>query len=147
MNDRYLFKAKRKDWREFPKEEWWVQGYLFDNGFSGNTRYFLGGLIIQECKSGVCEGWYVAGTDFYEIDPSTICQCTSLKDKNGKLIWENDIVKCGRAMVVYWDVKFSSWCLTRKGWLYNHFFGESCEAGECEIVGNVIDNPELLEVE
>ena len=28
----------------------------------------------------------------YEVDPSTICQCTGLKYKNGKLIWENDIV-------------------------------------------------------
>lgn len=28
-----------------------------------------------------------------DIDKSTICQCTGLKDKNGKLIWENDIVE------------------------------------------------------
>lgn len=29
----------------------------------------------------------------HEVDQSTICQCTGLKDKNGKLIWENDIIK------------------------------------------------------
>ena len=27
MNDRYLCRAKRKNWRELPKEKWWVEGY------------------------------------------------------------------------------------------------------------------------
>lgn len=30
--NRDLFKAKRKSWKELPKEEWWVEGYLFDDG-------------------------------------------------------------------------------------------------------------------
>lgn len=32
MNREILFKAKRKSWKELPKEEWWVEGYLFDDG-------------------------------------------------------------------------------------------------------------------
>lgn len=40
INDRYLFKAKKKNWQELPKDEQWVQGYLFDDGFE-NGRMIL----------------------------------------------------------------------------------------------------------
>lgn len=50
MEDRYLFKAKRIDWRELPKEKWWVEGYLFDDGITSSHRMFVGGLVIEPCK-------------------------------------------------------------------------------------------------
>lgn len=85
MEDRYLFKAKRTDNGE------WVQGYLFDDGFE-NGRVFIGGLVIEKYNGTACDDWTISGSCFYEIDKSTICQCTGLKDKNGELIWENDIL-------------------------------------------------------
>ena len=82
----------------------------------------------------------------YPIDESTICQCTGLKDKHGKLIFENDIVRCGKNCTVTWCDTFASWRLNTSGWMYSHFFGEACKPEDVEIVGNIFDNPERLEV-
>lgn len=71
MKDRYLFKAKRIDNGE------WIIGYLYR--ISENHHPF----IMLENRYG----------ESCEVDEHTICQCTGLKDKNGELIWENDIVE------------------------------------------------------
>lgn len=72
MSDRYLFKAKKKNWQELPKDEQWVQGYLFDDGFK-NGRVFVGGFVIEKYNGTACDDWAVTGINFYEIDPNTIC--------------------------------------------------------------------------
>ena len=64
---------------------------MFDDGFE-NGRVFVGGFVIEKYNGTACDDWAVTGINFYEIDSNTICQCTGLKDKNGNLIWENDIV-------------------------------------------------------
>ena len=128
MKDRYLFKAKTCNGE-------WVTGFL-------------------HCKDGK---WYIsnkAGSPFaYEVRPDTICQCTGLKDKNGKLIWENDVVaywdtystESGYAEAdcigkVVWDAETISFQVT------NRLSAESYEVlDECSVIGNIFDNPELLE--
>lgn len=148
MNDRYLFKAKKKNWQELPKDEQWVQGYLFDDGFE-NGRMFVGGLVVEKYTGTACDDWAVTGIDFYEIDPNTICQCTGLKDKNGKPIWENDIVVCcdfteGK-YVIAWKQDEAYFEYQQYGCSIMNF--EQLSGCEVEVIGNIFDNPELLESE
>ena len=74
MNDKYLYSAKRTDNGE------WVEGY-YANCLFPSSDVRTGHFIIE----------YPG--EYHEIFTSTICQCTGLKDKNGKMIWENDICR------------------------------------------------------
>lgn len=144
MEDRYLFKAKRLDWREFPEKEQWITGYYV----LGFNEYEQPVHLIFESTSmffshGETDGWT-------EVDPSTICRCTGLKDKNGNLIWENDIVK-----VKYSDnfEEITEVAYTKNGY-YPYSDEYECEGCCCyrevltiEVIGNIFDNPELLENE
>lgn len=148
MEDRYLFKAKRTDNGE------WVQGYLFDDGFE-NGRVFIGGLVIEKYNGTACDDWTISGSCFCEVDKSTICQCTGLKDKNGKLIWENDIVKDKNSnfYIAIWRNDCYQYCWVCIKSIIEIFVGRKrdlwviVEHSEIEVIGNIFDNPELLESE
>lgn len=153
--NRDLFKAKRKSWKELPKEEWWVEGYLFDDGMPEPKHYFIGGIIVKPYEGTACDKWNVVGIDFCEIDINTLCQYTGLTDKNGKKIWENDIIKTSRygkndgkgSNFAGFDI-FSvqrddgGFALYSKWRRFN-----LRDNNEYEVIGNIFDNPELLEVE
>ena len=126
MNDRYLYRAKRIDNGE------WAKGSLFAEG------------EITEIIRGTCNTIGIEGVD---VNPETICQCTGLKDKNGNLVWENDVVKTnnGRLCKVFW---FSSS-------LYQGYDLKPIESEnpaptkwdiwyDIEVIGNIFDNPELI---
>lgn len=131
MNERYLFKAKRIDNGE------WIQGYLYG---IWEKRYILLGMTNDV-------------PNMIEVDHTTICQCTGLKDKNGKLIWENDIVKNekGNFYKAFWQNNYYqfSWICVKSdvlpiGAKWNLW---SIKSFEIEVIGNIFDNKELLERE
>ena len=142
MEYRYLCKAKRVDNGE------WVQGYLFDDGFE-NGRIFIGGLVIEKYNGTACDDWNVTGIDFCEVDPSTICQCTGLKDKNGNLIWENDIIAyrdcTEEKYVIAWELDKA--CFEYQQYSCSIMNFDELSSCEVEVIGNIFDNPELLESE
>lgn len=131
MEDRYLFRAKRKDNGE------WIFGNLIQ---TDDGVYIIQNYVPQHSIKNC------------EVDPSTVCQCTGRNDKNGNLIYENDI------MVAYYDEEnpehgtYVMVVWREYGWVtvennsddlcplddftINHFY----------VVGNIFDNPELLEV-
>lgn len=127
MEDRYLFRAKRKDNGE------WTEGFLLKR---------WDGLWIFSIDEKFAD----------LIIPSTICQCTGLKDKNGKLIWENDILSGHiydefpedetRKCVVWHE---NGWCTNEPGCDYYEEL-DDFDSENFEVIGNIIDNPELLEV-
>ena len=99
----------------------------------------------------------------YDVDPSTIGQYTGLIDKNGERVWEGDILHIARIadglggyyqppldypvnVVVKWDLCAWMWETLCEDKRYISF-PNAWSHYECEIIGNVHDNPELLKEE
>ena len=137
MENRYLFRGKRID----------------------NGKWEIGSLIVlpdgkfeiaNNCGNPPdSDPMWKKCVITHEIDPSTICQCTGLKDKKGKQIFENAIVNC-----------LTEECCGYIGWNESEagfYFNVLLEGGrfeeehiydyqDCiEVIGNIFDNPELLE--
>lgn len=144
MGREILFKAQRTDTKE------WVKGCLLIDYVSG--QYFihaLGNCLNESDKVGEegCLKFFA-----YEVAPGTVCQYTGYKDDTGKRIFEGDIVAfedmtstesgysemdcCGK---VGYDKEEACFYVT------DRLSTESWEVlGECHIIGNIFDNPELL---
>lgn len=134
MEDRYLFKAK------FDDSGRWVKGQLVEV----NDTY----LIIPNHAIKILAGWF-STSNIIEVKKDTICQCTGLKDRNGKLIWENDIVVCRdfaeEKYVIAWKQDEACFEYQQYGCSIMNF--EHLSGCEIEVIGNIFDNKDLLESE
>lgn len=146
MNKEILFKAKTTK-KDNPKHEFdniWIEGDLIRSG----GKYYI--HPIHNKVNVVGESGKIIV--MHEVEENTICRYTGKKDKNGKKIWENDICAIQAYQIsgmdgyfkVIWDAENARIALDSR-YLYIDF--DNIYDYECEVIGNIFDNTELLEVE
>lgn len=133
MNREILFRAKRKDNGK------WVEGYYRRIPCMRMLEHYI---MPRNPKNRM---------EQYAIDPDTLCQYTGLTDKNGNNIWENDIVRRTDLYVVSepsvgfieYDLENTSFLIhwTDKGEYSPTYHWKD----RLEVIGNIFDNPDLLE--
>lgn len=125
MENRYFYRGKRIDNGE------WEQGYLYG---IWERKYILWGMTNDI-------------PDMVEVDPSTVCRCTGMPDKNKKLVFEHDIVWDSDERAFYeiiWNQEDMCWNVKDADGYKSNF--EECYGSTIEVNGNSFDNLELLEV-
>ena len=138
-----LFKAKQIDNGE------WIEGSLIDLDIDSGYCY-----IVQPYKKASILPIIFLITDRRKlVDPETLCQFTGLCDKNGKRIWENDIVfvtdenDCsGQISTGIGDVIFIEGMWYIDGRPQEGLYDIN-KVFQIEVIGNAFDNQELLQEE
>lgn len=121
-----LFRARRIDNGK------WVEGHYFKN--ENGTFIFTFPYHANYAGISIME----------KVEPETVCQCTGLKDKNGKKIWENDIVEIAGEdgwFLLNWDEDTARF--TMDGYRLTVDFNNYW-SNEIEVVSNIFANPELV---
>lgn len=147
-----LFRGRRIDNGE------WIEGFLiFDREFCGKPDHHS--YIVNHSHPSGCFGCDV----YIEVDPSTVGQYTGLKDRNGVQIFEGDVIKThyantpktdfieqvvfhnGHFCGMYERDKMKMWAALPDG-IKRLPQDKSVYMEWCEVIGNIHDNPKLLEV-
>lgn len=121
MNREILFRGKRVD-----SSEWFEGSYWLSRSAVRETTYITDGYGNLFC-----------------VIPETVGQFTGLTDKNGVKIFEGDIIKHKENL---FEIKYSTEQARYLAVLTNGVF-DPVAMQNCEVVGNVFDNPELLKGE
>ena len=137
-----LFRGKRCDNGE------WVQGYYIRAEHHWHKHGIHKDWIV--CGASANGGWFALHNK-YAVKDETVGQYTGLKDKNGKMIWEGDVIKwdytCneGKSHQVRYDVGSACFVASREhnGNIIDTVFYN--DGQHAEVIGNIHDNPELLE--
>lgn len=126
------------DYHDIPNYKGWIKGSLIVDGGS----YYIVGNIVEASEDGLIHEWWA------NVHPESATQYTGLKDRNGKEIYDADIIKSKNNQIgyVYWDgVQMTYLVYWFKGegvskdydsYLYN--------CSKDEIIGNIYEHPHLL---
>ena len=134
-NDRFKLRGKRVDNGE------WVVGFLVE--WIEGARVAPVIIVHDESEDrGLLDEPMIK----YFVEQATIEQCTGLRDKNEKLMFGGDIMSVwGYNYIIRWCALEARWYLLRTDGDDNGMRGISSMVNN-EIIGNIHDNPELLEV-
>ena len=116
-------------------------------------------VSLIDFKKGVLVGehWEFGETNFMNFDEIVLMQSTGLKDKNGKEIFEGDVVKRYRSpfFKAKWEYQIETVLKEKASLLLGREFGKNfgtipfdspfAESVLLEVIGNIYENPELLE--
>lgn len=139
-----LFRGKPKKEAEYEAlrelcEDDCENGFVYGSLVVSHCKYYICGVMTIQVRSGIDN--YIA--TMIEVFPETVGEYTCLKDKNGKMMFEGDIVTMPRygsgrhkSVVYFKNGKFAV-----NGSNYN--FKDICPRN-MEVIGNIHDNPELL---
>ena len=133
-----LFCGKRCDNGE------WVQGYYIRADLHWHKHGIHKDWIV--CSASANGGWFALHNK-YAVKSETVGQFTGLTDKNGKKIFEGDIVRYmnKETMVVVWNNDSASFAIAYSAINFNYLATISGAHIYLEVIGNIHDNPELLE--
>lgn len=148
MENRYLSRGKTDDGR-------WVQGAVLWHDDDLVT------IFNQHPADGTLQG--------FEVDPESVCRCTGITDNNKQLIFEKDVVefvsssKKSKNCLLWWNNEMQCMTVVDMDKIYfngldyndgnpNFSYDTFClmiqdpygDFRDIKVVGNIIDNPELL---
>lgn len=132
-NSRFKFRA----WSEPTKE---MEYNITSIDFKGETIYFDKGVTSPNKEQE---------TDYWH-KPFILMQYTGLKDKNSVEIYEGDIVKCSRGCpheIIWLEEYGGRYTGGMPAWYLSSLNEGYAWTGDEEVIGNIHENPELLEVE
>ena len=143
-----LFKAKSR------RDGGWVEGYYAQLGIDDHIEHYI---IQNMALTKLFDDWE-KNMQFMDVEIilETLCQYTGMKDDSGNRIFENDILLIDELGMdyhaergkVYYDTQYLGYAVEFvEGETDTYPLSEYNTGDGVEVIGNIFDNPELLEVE